>query len=226
MIGITLLVTVLIFFTHGVAGACSRQQLISIRDAFFQGGEAKAASPSGVKLAANIKVVFNNVVQTSLMASPYSKMGGWTGFNVEAVDTDACQIATFRVAPVQLLSTRLMIDDSGALSEVEFLKAVSGDQFFSPSGFPKTTPAMWTTKQNPGFVPNIPAAWVPATGTPTNAIAANCATTAGSPRVLNRKELIYVASTYCDSLQGTSWSRCALANPTWYVYLLYTRRRC
>ncbi|KAF1813107.1 hypothetical protein P152DRAFT_305625 [Eremomyces bilateralis CBS 781.70] len=97
-------------------------------------------------------------------------MGGYTDFAINAIDTDECQVATFRVASNQLLSARLKLDASGALSEVEFLQAVDGDQFFRPSGFPRTTESGWDQAQTPGFPPQIPAGFDPAIGAPANAI--------------------------------------------------------
>jgi hypothetical protein len=189
---------------------CSRESLIAARDKFFSSGAAKSTQLQGIQLAPSTKISFNQKL-TPLASTPYSNLTGFNNFIVQAVDSEACQIATFRTSPSQLLSTRLRLDGSGAISEVEFLQAVKGDQFFRPSGIPATTPAIFNQKQTPGRPPNIPASWKAETGTPKGDVnTATCKSGGGQPRALNRKELIYVGSTYCDGLTGKPWDSCVV----------------
>jgi len=93
------------------------------------------------------------------------------------------------------------------------LQAVQGDQFFRPTGFPSTTPAMWTSKQVPGKPPKIPASWTPIGGTPGKDVnKATCKAGNGEARLLTRKELIYTASTYADGLRGEPWGSCVIGH--------------
>jgi hypothetical protein len=144
------------------ANNCTRELLQTTRDKFF-----KAASGGAQPiLASNVKIALNNKPATSLASTPYAQFAKatWTAFLVQALDTEICNIATFRVASSQLLSTRLKVDSAGAISEVEFLQAVKGDQFFRPSGFPTTVPPIFNQKQTPHAPPKIPASWTPAMG--------------------------------------------------------------
>ena len=202
------LLPVLLLQAASVSAACSRQSLLTARDDFFKAGAAK--NTAAIKLAANSKIALNNKI-TPLASTPFTNLTGFTNLKVEAVDTDACQIATFRVSDSQVLSTRLKVDAAGTISEVEFLQAVKGDQFFRPAGFPATTPTLWSGKQIVGPPPNIPATWTPIGGTPKNGVnKANCKTGAGPARLLNRRELMYVAATYADGLKGEPWGSCVI----------------
>jgi hypothetical protein len=190
------------------SATCTRQTLLATRDAFFKAGAVN--NTQGIKLAAEAKIALNNIV-TELGSTPFTNLTNFSEMKVEAVDTEACQVATFRVSASQILSTRLKVDDVGTIWEVEFLQAVRGDQFFNPPGFPSTTPSMWTTKQNPGTPPNIPATWTPIGGTPAmNVNKAACKAGAGVTRLLTRKELMYIVSTYQDGLKGDPWDSCIL----------------
>jgi hypothetical protein len=180
------------------SAACSRQSLIAARDGYFSGSPKLAA---GVKVALNQKVVPQ--AQTP-------KLTGFTPFKVEAVDTETCEIATFRVSRSQLVSVRLKFDNA-TISQIDILQAVSGDQFFRPAGFPNTTPAIMTSAQRNGPPPNIPAAWTEAGGTPSEAVnASTCKAGKAAARKLTRKELVYVASTYADGLRGKPWDQCII----------------
>jgi hypothetical protein len=193
-----------------VTGECQRAALISARDAFFN--SKGAATPQGVALASNAKISFNNAI-TPLAQTPYKNLTGFTEFLVQAVDTESCDIATFRVSPTQLVSVRLRLDPAGAISEVDFLQAVSGDQFFRPAGIPAKQPALYDQKQKLGSPPNVPATWAPNSypGVPSADVnKATCKAGAGAARALTRKELIYVASTYCDGLKGAPWDSCVI----------------
>jgi hypothetical protein len=194
------------------AGGCTRELLISTRDAFFKAGAAK--SQSGLKLAAGVKIALNNKPVSSLSATPFPKMTGFTNLKVTAADVETCQIATFRVSPSQILSTRLRLSPAGgAITEVEFLQASKGDQFFRPTGFPSSTPAMWTAKQRPGKPPRIPASWTPIAGTPGKDVSrATCKAGNGTARLLTREELVYVAATYADGLRGEPWGSCVIGH--------------
>jgi hypothetical protein len=190
-----------------ITAECTRSSLIAARDEFF-----KASSSSTPKTAANVKISFNNKI-TPLAETPYSKLSGFTQFLVQAIDTEICEIATFRVSTTQLLSTRLKVDASGALSEIEFLQAISGDQFFRPSGFPAKEPAMFNTPQAAGSPPTIPATWNEKSypGIPEKDVQkGTCKVGAGPARKLTRKELIYVSSTYADGLKGEPWASCVI----------------
>jgi hypothetical protein len=188
--------------------ACSRSSLIAARDEFFQAGATK--STQGVKLAPNAKVAFNNKL-TSLSSTPFTNLNGFTNLKVEAVDTDTCQIATFRVSSSQVLSTRLKVDEAGSILEVEFLQAVQGDTFFRPAGFPSTTPDLWNSKQKSGPPPKIPSTWTPIGGSPSKVVdKATCKAGAGPARLLDRRELLYIASTYADALKGEPWGSCVI----------------
>ncbi|KAE9989688.1 hypothetical protein EG327_002369 [Venturia inaequalis] len=192
-----------------VSSECTRESLIAARDEFF-----KASGSGTPKTAANVKISFNNKI-TPLAQTPFSKLSGFTQFLVQAVDTEICEIATFRVATTQLLSTRLKLDTTGTLSEIEFLQAVSGDQFFRPSGFPTKEPAMFNKPQSPGSPPTVPATW-DAKGYPgipdKDVNKATCKSSAGAARKLTRKELIYVSSTYADGLKGEPWASCVIGS--------------
>jgi hypothetical protein len=191
-----------------VAGECTREALTIARDQFFKG-------PSGgAQILPNAKVAFNQKT-TPLAQTPYSKLTGFTQFLVQAVDSYSCEIATFRVSTSQLISVRLKIDAAGAISEVDMLQAVSGDQFFRPSGIPSTTPAIFNAKQKAGSPPNVPKSFsVTNQGYPGVPAAevnkATCKAGAGPARALTRNELIYVASTYCDGLKGAPWDSCVI----------------
>lgn len=90
------------------------------------------------------------------------------------------------------------------ITEVDGLQAVSGDQFFRPSGFHKTAPTIFDAKHKPGLPPSIPIRWTPATSSPkANVNTVNYKKGNGAPRTLNRKELVYVASSYADRLFET-----------------------
>jgi hypothetical protein len=184
---------------QGKGKGCTREALIAARDGFFAG------SP---KLAAGAKIALNQKIVT---AAEVPKLGGFTNFKVEAIDSEICNIATFRMSSTQLISVRLKINaEGGSISEVDILQAVSGDQFFRPTGFPSTTPAILGAKQAPGPAPNIPAAWTERNGTPKEAVNAAQCKQRGPSRLLNRKELVYVASTYADGLHGKPWDSCIL----------------
>jgi hypothetical protein len=191
-----------------VSGECSRESLTTARDTFFKG-------PSGgAKIAPSAKVAFNQKV-TPLAQTPWSKLTGFTQLLVQAVDSFACEIATFRVSTTQLISIRLKLDESGSISEVDMLQAVSGDQFFRPSGIPSTTPPVFSQKQKPGSPPNMAKSFsVQSQGFPgipeKEVNTATCKAGAGPPRELTRTELIYVANSYCDGLKGAPWSSCVI----------------
>jgi hypothetical protein len=135
---------------------CSRQALIAARDTFWQSAPAAPAN-----LAPGAKIALNNKI-TPLASTPFTtlKTSTWSQLKVQAVDTEICQIATFRVSSQQVLSTRLKIDSTGSITEVEFLQAIQGDQFFRPTGFPQKEPPMFNAKQVPHAPPTIPAVWV------------------------------------------------------------------
>jgi len=191
------------------AQACTRETLIGARDKFFAAGAAKQTLDlAGAKIALNNKVV-------PLSATPFHTLTGFTQLNVEAVDVETCNIATFRVSNSQVLSTRLKTTAEGAITEVEFLQAVQGDQFFKPSGFPSTTPAVWAGKQTPGKPPNIPASWKPSGGVPGKDVnKATCKTGTGEARLLTRRELVFIASSYADGLRGEPWGSCVIGHGT------------
>jgi hypothetical protein len=196
---------------QGAAAGCTRALLLQTRDAFFKAGAAR--SQSGLKLAPGAKIALNNKPVAGLAQTPFSKLTGFTSLKVEAADVETCQIATFRVSSSQVLSTRLRLNPAGDITEVEFLQAVQGDQFFRPTGFPSTTPAMWSAKQRPGRPPNIPASWTPIAGTPGKDVnRANCRTGSGAARLLTRQELVYVAATYADGLRGEPWGSCVIGH--------------
>jgi hypothetical protein len=198
--------SILLLQAASALAECTRPSLIAARDEFFKAG----ASRGSAKLASNAKVAFNNKI-TPLGSTPFANLTSFTNLKVEAVDTAACQIATFRVSPSQVLSTRLKIDESGSISEVEFLQAVQGDTFFRPAGFPSTTPELWTSKQKPGVPPKIPASWTPVGGSPSKVVdKGTCKTGVGPARLLNRKELLYISATYADALKGEPWGSCVI----------------
>jgi len=188
-----------ILFASAASAACTRETLSSARDAFFKG------KPT---LAPSAKIAFNQKLQKDL--SLFKDLQSFTPFNIEALDTTSCDIATFRVSDKQLLSVRLRVSNA-SITEVDALQAVSGDQFYMPAGFPKTTPAIFTQKQTPGTPPNIPASFTAAKGVPRADInAKTCKAGKGAARVLNRKELVYVASTYADGLYDMKSGACVL----------------
>ncbi|TID14214.1 hypothetical protein E6O75_ATG09293 [Venturia nashicola] len=189
---------------------CKRESLIAARDAFFKAAPAKPEN-----LAASVKVALNNK-PTPLESTPYSKIptSTWTPLQAQAVDTEMCEIATFKVASQQLLSTRLKLDAAGAISEIEFLQAVQGDQFFRPTGFPKATPPMFNEKQKPAPPPTVPAQWTPEMGMfdkKESISRATCKALSGAPRLWTRKEILYAASSYCDGLKGAPYDSCVFA---------------
>ncbi|QDS71404.1 hypothetical protein FKW77_003166 [Venturia effusa] len=193
-----------------VPAECTRESLIAARDAFFKGAPAAPKN-----LAANAKVALNNK-PTPLDSTPYPKIPSstWTQLQAQAVDTEICEIATFKVATQQLLSTRLKLDSAGAISEIEFLQAVQGDQFFRPSGFPKTTPPMYNQKQTAAPPPKIPQQFTPEMGMfdkKESISKATCKAGSGAPRLWTRKELMYAASSYCDGLKGAPYDSCVFA---------------
>lgn len=194
------------------AAGCTRALLLSTRDAFFKAGAAK--SQASLKLAPGVKIALNNKPVASLAKTPFPTLTGFTSLKVEAADVETCQIATFRVSPSQVLSTRLRLNPSGgAITEVEFLQAVKGDQFFRPAGFPSSTPALWSAKQRPGKPPNIPKSWTPIAGTPGKDVnRATCRAGSGAARLLTREELVYVAASYADGLRGEPWGSCVIGH--------------
>jgi len=204
-----LVLSILLLQAASASAACTRQSLIAARDEFFKAGTT--SNTQSVKLASGAKIALNNKPTPDLASTPFANLTGFTDLKVEAVDPDVCQIATFRVSASQVLSTRLSIDEAGSIKEVEFLQAVQGDQFFRPPGFPSTTPELWSGKQKPGPPPKIPATWTPIGGTPGKDVdKATCKTGTGEPRLLNRRELQYIASTYADGLKGDPWGSCVI----------------
>ncbi|KAF2429023.1 hypothetical protein EJ08DRAFT_650787 [Tothia fuscella] len=190
-----------------VAAECSRETLIKARDGFF----AAKGSVEAAGLAPGAKIALNNKLASSLTETPFKTLAGFTNLLVTAADTEICQIATFRVSSAQVLSTRLAIDAEGKISEVEFLQAVQGDQFFRPTGFPSTTPAVWSAPAKAGTPPNIPATWTPVGGTPGKDVQkGTCKAGGGAPHKLTRRELVYVAATYADGLRGEPWGSCII----------------
>jgi hypothetical protein len=188
-------------------GGCTREILIGARDTFWKGQ---------AKLAPGAKIAFNNKLVTSLAETPYPsiKTSTWTALLTQAIDIGVCDIATFRVANSQILSTRLKVDSSGAIKEVDFLQAIQGDQFFRPSGFPTTTPAIFDQKQVPHPPPTIPPQWTPAMGMfdhKEQVNTATCKAMTGTPRLWTRRELIYAANSYCDGLKGKPFDSCVFA---------------
>jgi hypothetical protein len=193
------------------AAGCTRALLTQTRDNFFKAGASR--SQSSLKLAPGVKIALNNKPVSGLGQTPFPTLTGFTNLKVEAVDVETCQIATFRVSSSQILSTRLRVTPAGALSEVEFLQAVRGDQFFRPTGFPSSTPLLWSSKQKPGRPPKIPASWTPIAGTPGRDVnRATCRAGAAAPRLLTRQELIYVAASYADGLRGEPWGSCVIGH--------------
>jgi hypothetical protein len=189
------------------AQACSRETLIKVRDKFFKDGESKTALDlPGAKIALNNKIV-------PLSQTPFGNLTGFSKLFVEAADVEKCDIATFRVSNSQVLSTRLRTTPEGTITEVEFLQAVQGDQFFRPSGFPLTTPELWSSKAKPGKPPIIPPSWTPIGGIPGKDVdKATCKNGAGAPRLLTRKELVFIASSYADGLRGDPWGSCVIGH--------------
>src|ERR1700710_1702721 len=123
MISITMLGLLLVSSlasAQSPVAACSRDSLIRTRDAFFSKGQPK--------LAPGAKIALNNKLVQDLGAIPHSSLTGFTEFKVQAVDSEACQIATFRVSAKQFISVRLKTDSAGTISEVDFIQAVQGDQ--------------------------------------------------------------------------------------------------
>lgn len=193
-----------------VSAECTRDSLIAARDAFFKGAPG---APTNV--AAGVKVALNNK-PTPLDQTPYSQISTstWTQLQAQAVDTEICEIATFKVATEQLLSTRLKLDASGAISEIEFLQAVKGDQFFRPTGFPKTTPPMFDQKQTPAPPPTVPEQFTSQMGMfdkKSSINKATCKALSGAPRLWTRRELMYATSSYCDGLKGAPYDSCVFA---------------
>jgi hypothetical protein len=191
-----------------VSAECSRDALISTRDNFFKSAAAKA---DVTKLSPTAKIAMNNKI-TTLSQTPYANLTGFTQLLVQAVDTETCDIATFRVSDSQVLSTRLRIDGtSGSVTEIEFLQAVAGDQFFRPSGFPAKNPAIFDQKQTAVSPPYIPASFAEnkAPAIPKADIdTTKCKTSTDPARLLTRKELVYVATTYTDGFRGEPWNSC------------------
>lgn len=188
---------------------CDRVKLIQIRDDFWETAISGAAPSS---LASTVKIAVNNAI-VPLNQTPYSSLGKskFSNLTVQAIDTDICEIATFRVATDQILSTRLKLNPQGAIAEVEFLQAVPGDQFFHPSGFPNETPAMFLQKQMPFPTPQIPESWTPTKGMldqPDKVNTTTCKATSGTARAWNRSELIYATSSYADGLKGQPFDSC------------------
>jgi hypothetical protein len=192
-------------------GGCTRQMLIAARDEFW-----KSAGAGQAKLAVGAKIAFNNKMTTSLASTPYASIAKstWTSLIAQAVDTEVCDIATFRVSSQQVLSTRLKVDPSGSIKEVDFLQAIQGDQFFRPTGFPATTPPMFNAKQIPTAPPTIPPQWTPAMGMfehKAEVKQGSCKATSGAARLWTRRELIYTANSYCDGLKGKPFDSCVFA---------------
>jgi hypothetical protein len=191
-----------------VSAECSREALISTRDNFFKSAAAKA---DVAKLSPAAKIALNNKI-TPLAQTPYANLTGFTQLLVQAVDTETCDIATFRVSDSQVLSTRLRIDKtSSSVTEIEFLQAVAGDQFFRPAGFPATNPALFDQKQTPVVPPFIPASFAEsnAPAIPKADIdTTKCKASNETARLLTRKELVYVATTYTDGFRGEPWNSC------------------
>jgi len=209
------LITVLSVWTAVSSAQCGRTQLIQARDAFFQSAKTGAAPAS---LASSAKISMNNEL-VPLAKTPFQTLGKSTfsKLNVQAIDTEICEIATFRVATDQVLSTRLKLNAQGSISEVEFLQAVKGDQFFKPSGFPNETPALFNQKQTPTAPPIIPKEWTAEGGMFNHSSKVNTATckaTSGTPRLWNRKELLYAASSYADGLKGKPFDSCVFTGPS------------
>lgn len=201
---------VLLSLLSSASAACTRDTLLAARDTFWK---------KETKLAPTVKIGFNNILQTKLDTTPYVNIttNKWTPFTIQAVDTETCNVATFRVSPTSLLSARLAVDASGAISEVELLQAVSGDQFFRPSGFPNKEPEIMNAKLTPAAPVPIPKEWTENYGLIRNNASVDvktCNRGVGAPRLLTRKELAFTASSYADGLYGTPFSSCVLGGTT------------
>jgi len=203
-----LLPPLLLLRAASVLAACSRQSLVETNEEFFKAGAAN--NTAGVKQAPNATIALNNKAISGLANSPFADLKGFTNFTVAAVDVEKCQIATLRVAQSQVLSTRLKIDQKGALTEVEFLQAFKGDhQFFNPPGFPSSAPTLWSKNQTAASPPAIPSTWSPISGSPAKDVdTAKCKNHTGAARSLTRRELMYIAATYADGLKGEPWASC------------------
>jgi hypothetical protein len=118
-----------------------------------------------------------------------------------------------RISPSQVISTRLRLDSSGSITEIEFLQAVQGDQFFYPGGFPAKEPDVFNQKQSPGIPPYqgaLPASFAPnqAPSIPEKDVDKAKCNAPTAERLLTRKELLYVATTYTDGFRGAPWDSC------------------
>jgi hypothetical protein len=171
----------------------------------FYPSEKRLPQQKRAKTCSRSQNALNNKLVGTLSKTPHPKLTGFTDFLVQAVDSEACQIATFRVANNQLVSVRLKTDVTSNLTEVDLIQAVSGDQFFRPSGFPNKQNSLFDVKQKPRTPPTIPQGWTPASGTPKRSVSIPTCKPAGSSRALTRTELIYVADTYADGLKGKPW---------------------
>ena len=108
-------------------------------------------------LAAGAKITQNNQLLAGLSASAYGNMTAFvTAFRVQAVDEQACAVATMAVAYERdaaapsgasgaIVSLRLRADAAGAaVAEVELLNALAGSHaLFRPLDFPAAAPPLW-----------------------------------------------------------------------------------
>src|ERR1700753_59810 len=86
---------VTVSLVHAAANDCTREALISTRDKFW---EAAKSGNQPANLGKSVKIALNNKPETSLSTTPFShvKSSTWTPFQAQAVDTEICEIATFK----------------------------------------------------------------------------------------------------------------------------------
>jgi hypothetical protein len=149
----------LLLHAAGAAAACTRDALKSATERFFSLAIANTGhlpAPAPPLLAPGAKITQNNQLLASLAQSSYGNITGLaSGFRVQAVDEQACAVATMAVANERtaaggsapaIVSLRLRLDGAGgSVTEVELLNALNGSHaLFRPLELPAAAPPLWS----------------------------------------------------------------------------------
>jgi hypothetical protein len=168
-----------------VSGVCTRNGLSAALDSYFN----NAITKTPLKLSPSLKISSNGYIQASINATAYGNITSLyrLNFKVQALDTAVCQAARYTVVTERnsttgkidpaLVTIRIKLDDhDGPMQEIEVMNIERGQHIlFYPDKFEQTTPTLFSSPQ----------------------ISANSTT---AP--LRRAEIIAVANTYLDGVQG------------------------
>jgi hypothetical protein len=135
----------------GAAAACTREGLKAAVDSFLSADKALKASES-------IKIAQNNIQLKGISETVRTSITGfYKPWRINAIDTEACTIASFVLLNLKeggesapaLVSIRIKTEgDSATVKELEVLNVQKGSHsFFSPQSFPDKEDALWTKPQ-------------------------------------------------------------------------------